>query len=133
MPRKPTIKEYLNAIDGSMGFINTIANRTGVSWHTAKNKIEGNKKLKEAYNEELEKKLDLEFKNKDLIKHLQKMKKKKGANFVQLHAPLFNFLEDEEADEDEEDLEAFEDSNMNAAASVEESYSSIKIDVKWNV
>lgn len=94
MSRKPTIKQYLNAIDGSMGFINTIANRSGVSWHTAKNKIEGNKKLKKAYEEELEKKLD--FGETQLMKNIKEGKETSVIFFLKTKGKQRGYVEKQE-------------------------------------
>ncbi|MCM8819497.1 MAG: hypothetical protein NC925_01750 [Candidatus Omnitrophica bacterium] len=58
MTKKVAKDKILNAIEGSGGIINIIANRLGVSWSTAKNYIENDEELKRAWLDEKEKMID---------------------------------------------------------------------------
>ena len=54
-----TAKQFIDAIPGSGGIISTIADRVGCKWHTARKYIEKYLMVKEAYNEEIERVIDL--------------------------------------------------------------------------
>lgn len=59
MAVKLTDKQIKKAIDNSMGNVSTIANRLGVSWHTAKKNINKDQELVQYYENELESKIDV--------------------------------------------------------------------------
>ena len=54
-----TAKQFINAIPGTAGIIDSIAKKVGCDWHTAKKYIEEYSSIKEAYNDEVERVSDL--------------------------------------------------------------------------
>lgn len=54
-----TAKQFINAIPGTGGIVSTIADRVGCKWHTARKYIEEYQTVKDAYNEEIERVIDL--------------------------------------------------------------------------
>lgn len=54
-----TAKQFIDAIPGTGGIVSTIADRVGCKWHTARKYIEEYPTVKEAYNEEIERVIDL--------------------------------------------------------------------------
>lgn len=54
-----TKEQVLTAIEGSGGIIENIARRLGINWHTAKILINKYKETKRAYEDEVERVLDL--------------------------------------------------------------------------
>ena len=54
-----TAKQFINAIPGTGGIVSTIADRVGCKWHTARKYIEEYPTIKDAYNEEIERVIDL--------------------------------------------------------------------------
>ena len=56
---KYTEKQLLEVIKNSAGIMSTIADRLKCNWHTAKKKIEESETVKQAYESECERVLDL--------------------------------------------------------------------------
>jgi len=54
-----TAKQFIDAIPGTGGIVSTIADRVGCKWHTARKYIEKYPMVKDAYNEEIERVIDL--------------------------------------------------------------------------
>jgi hypothetical protein len=54
-----TAKQFIDAIPGTGGIVSTIADRVGCKWHTAKKYIEKYPTVKDVYNEEIERVIDL--------------------------------------------------------------------------
>ena len=54
-----TAKQFIDAIPGTGGIVSTIADRVGCKWHTARKYIEEYPTVKEVYNEEIERVIDL--------------------------------------------------------------------------
>ena len=54
-----TAKQFIDAIPGTGGIVSTIADRVGCKWHTARKYIEEYPTIKEVYNEEIERVIDL--------------------------------------------------------------------------
>ena len=54
-----TAKQFIDAIPGTGGIVSTIADRVGCKWHTAKKYIKEYPTIEEAYNEEIERVIDL--------------------------------------------------------------------------
>lgn len=59
MARKRTTKQMIKAISGSGGIISTIARRLEVDWHTAEKYIDMFPSVKKAYQDEVERILDM--------------------------------------------------------------------------
>jgi len=54
-----TAKQFIDAIPGTGGIVSTIADRVGCKWHTARKYIEEYPTVKDVYNEEIERVIDL--------------------------------------------------------------------------
>ena len=54
-----TAKQFVDAIPGTGGIIDTIAKRVGCDWHTAKKYIEGYQTIRDAYDDECERVADM--------------------------------------------------------------------------
>ena len=64
-----TAQQFIDAIPKSAGIISTIATRVGCDWHTAKKYIENYPTVKRAYDNEVERMLDLT--ESELLKKIQ--------------------------------------------------------------
>ena len=54
-----TAQQFIKAIPGTGGIISTIATRVGCAWHTAKKYVTEYATVKQAYDDECEKMMDL--------------------------------------------------------------------------
>lgn len=69
--------DFIKAIEGSGGIISTIANRVGCSWNTAQKYVKEYPTVADAYNEEIERVIDLA--EGVLIKNIQNAAKQAQA------------------------------------------------------
>lgn len=60
-----TAKDFIEAIPGTGGIVSTIAKAVGCEWHTAKKYIDNYPTVKQAYDDECEKNLDIANRNNE--------------------------------------------------------------------